>query len=1195
MEKSATSVQIGAISIDLNLPMPGNCEHFTIRGYTAEMRSKDKKICSPFGSSNMPEEQLPPLDVPKFKRWWCYNCMREVGADESAGDEIGDASVHTGSTTAAAHILTNMKYVSEPQNGEGSNAIMDGSVDTSDDEFISSWKRNKPICNVVGNKTVKAGDGTGSEGVRIEEIGNPATEVIVSKQYSAREIEPNSTVLLVLETVANPLDSSTKIAVTEPIPSNDGNDKVVPHDGRDGEIDPEKEKGSRNGQRTVSNTSGQMELLGSKEKVLNTSNVKLRGLPSLGSRKDTITSKGSDANLAENNQCDLHEDSRKTPKVRLMTDLLGGKVNLETRRANAEQISANNMLMVSSEPDTVAAPKDKVAVLEDVGKGIKISQKKRNMSQEDGSKSWMNLDGKMAKRLKALNQNQKASRSPMDIEVTDSRPGENGSDREQRLQSGSKSAKIKHRSDKDSGVSRKKHNQAQAVGGYSLQMPSEGKNIGIGTNAYGANILFQSPHASTSTGKVECRLRNNNESLHGKEKDSGLSWNSNKSLEVRHTSSHMNVAPDKNLPRESLSKAKDFVRMPIGMGMVNSQPVRELSIKEKLDRSLSGFRSAQRRVENDTIQSKSTTNWPLIPQKGNKSCDPLIKQSNVFESGQSSRKGVNSLVRQQNVLESGQSLRKEVTSLVRHPINVSEPGQPSSKDVNSLVRQSNLSRSGQSSREGVKSLFRRPHVSETGQSSSKRVNPLVRQTNVPETGQSSRKGVILDLNQGISQTPPMWQEIQSSPNLLQRGNLQIQKPMEMPRPRSKANLNEVQGPSNVVKPQKDKYLKKVMVKGPSEYVPPMDIVEMSATNQYERSLPQTQSNLTIERNGSGVIWLNPGSTSFYPVHANINADVGALRGNILQLPNVKANSTEMAQVQEMQFKLFGASTQIQQRPSNRVQVSAPVPTRWGLQHGEGPKPVWFPAAQNISFGHGNPQKGKTISDIKTVDPKSSKKPGHHGCSSKGLGFSNFKERPFSPCNNHPSIHMDGHQNILFNGSFLSHNHSSGVHMGGYAAGQSSRQPVPYFHDQVSLQPQVQEKKRKSHAPSRLDGTRLQQSSGLLRTARDPESRGLIGASCSKVVLLQDDNASKSCWGYSTPAAVLPVGSILEKDPPCIFNENPADIAEADDEKHMRTVEDQKRRDKSVLRENAGGAHLDGRKRPRRKERPGRMPLGCRAS
>ncbi|KAJ8555366.1 hypothetical protein K7X08_012862 [Anisodus acutangulus] len=1037
MEKSVTSVQIGAISIDLNLPMPGNCEHFTIRGYAAEMRTKDEKICSPFGSSNMPE-QLPPLQVPKFKRWWCDNCIREAGADESAGDEIDDASVHTGSTT------TKMRYVSEPQNGDGSKEIMDGSVDTSDDEFISSWKRNKPICNVVGNKTVKAGDGTGSEGVRIEEIGNPATEVIVSKQYSAREIEPNSPVLLVLETVANPLNSSTKIAVTEPIPSNDGNDKVVPHDGRDGEIDPEKEKGSRNGQRTVSNTSGQMELLGSKEKVLNTSNVKLRGLPSLGLRKDTITSKGSDANLAENNQCDLHEDSRKTPKVRLMTDLLGGVVNLETRCANAEQISANTMLMVPSEPVTVAAPKDKVAVLEDVGKGIKISQKKRNMSQEDGSKSGMNLNGKMAKRLKAVNQNQKASRSSMDIEVTDSRPGENGSDREQCLQSGSKSEKIKHRSDKDSGVSRKKHKQAQVVGGYSLQMPSEGKNIGIGTNAYSANNLFQSPHASTSTGKVECHLRNNNESLHGKEKDSGLSWNSNKSLEVRHNSSHMNVAPDKNFPQESLSKGKDVVRMPIGMGMVASQPEKELSIKEKLDWSLRGFRSAQRRVENDTIQSKSTTNWPLIPQKGNKSCDPLIRQSNVFESGQSSRKGVNSL--------------------------------------------------------------------------------------------------------------------------------------ETPHPRSKANLNEIQGPLYVVKPQKDQPLKKVMEKGPSEYVPTMDIVEMLARNQYERSLPQTQSNLTIEKNGNGVRWLNPGSTSFYPVHANINADVGTLRGNILHLPNVKANSTEMAQVQEIQFKLFGASTQIQQRPSNRVQVSAPVPTRWGLQHGEGPKPVLFPAAQNILFGHGSPQmhvnqapgsvqKGRTISDIKSVDPKSSKNTG----SSKGLGSSNFKERTFSPCNNHPPINMDGNQSILFNGSFLSHNHSSGVHMDGYAAGQSSRQPVPFFHDQVSLQPQVQEKKRKSHAPSRLGGTKLQQ---------------------SKMIVLPNQQT----WGAVVPpVAVLPVSSILEKDPPCFSMKTLLILHKPMMRSTCKPLRIGNVRDKSVLEENSGGAHLDRRKRQRRKERPGRMPLGCCAS
>ncbi|XP_060208099.1 uncharacterized protein LOC132635641 [Lycium barbarum] len=851
-------------------------------------------------------------------------------------------------------------------------------------------KKDMQICSPFGSSSI------------VRAFVNPAT-----KECSAREIE-------LTDPVANLLNSSTKIAVTEPIPSNDGNDKVVPHDGIDSEIDPEKEKSSQNGQRTASNTSDQIEVLsGSKEKVLNMRSVMLRGSPSFGSRKGTDKSKGNDANLAENRLCDLHEDiasdlpPKKTKKTRLLTDLLRGNVNLEMSHANAERFLANTMPMLHSETDTVATPTDKVSILENVGKGIKISRKKRNMSQEDGSKSGMNLDGKMAKRLKALNQNQIAKRSPMEIKVTDSRRGENGSDRE-RLQSGSKSVKNKHISDKDSGVSRKKHKQAQVVGGYSLQMPLEKKNsTGIGTSGYGANILFHSSHASPSTGKVELRLRNNNESLRGKERDFGLSLNSNKLLEVRHASSRMNVVPDKNLRRDSVSKGEDVVQMPIGMGMVTPQPekelsikekldwslssfkgaqkhvgigtvtpqpAKELSIKEKLDRSLSSIRGAQKHVENYPTQSKTTINWPLVLQKGNKSCDLL--RSNMSESGQSSGKEVNSLV--PNVFEPGHSLRK--------------------------------------------SLFRRPHVSETGGSLRKGVNPLVTQTNVPEARQTLRKGMIFDLNQGIAQTPP-----NCSSDLLQRGNFQIQNPMEM------------------------------------------------------------------------------------------------------------------------QFKLFGASTQIQQRLSNGLQVSALVPTRWGLQHGEGPKPVWFPAGQNISFGQpsGSVQKGRTISDIKTLESKSSNKTGN-----PGVGASNFKQRPFSPYINHP--------------------------------------PIPYFNDQVSLQTQLQEEKRKPHATARLGGTKLRQSSGLLRTTRVPESRGIFGASSSKFVPLQDDNTYKSlnADGCSTRVAVLPVRRIFEKDPSCLFNQNPADIAHADDDTYMRTVADQRVHGKSALKEKTS---------QRRKERPGRLPLGCCAS
>ncbi|MCD7467896.1 hypothetical protein HAX54_005592 [Datura stramonium] len=577
------------------------------------MRNKDMKICSPFGSSSNLEEQLPPLDVLIFKWWHCDKCLQEIGADhESAGDGIGDAPIHISSTTDVAYALSDLRK------GDKSKEIMNDATDTSDNEVISSWKRNKPICNVVENKTVKAvnslGDGTRSQGVRIEEIGSPATKVIVSKQFSTREIETNSPelkmVLLLLKKAANLLNISPN---TEPIPLNDG-------------------------QRIASY---QIEVLGSKEKVLNMNNTNLGGLPSVGSRKGTGTSKRSDANLAENSLCDLHEDiandlprRRKTPKVRLMADLLSGKDNLE-------RSCGSNMPMMPSKSNTFVTPKDKASLLEDIGRGMKISQKKRNTTQEDCCRSGMNLDGKMAKILKAFNQNKNNERRSMEIEVTDSHQRENGSDREQRLQSGSKSVKMKHINGKESGVSIKKHKQDQVVGGYSIQMPLEGRNNGLGTNRHGANILLQSSHNSTSTEKIEHHLRKYSKSFHGKERDSGLNWNSNKLLEVEHAFSHINVSPDKNLQRESLSNGKDIIQMSISMGMVMTSQLEELSFKKKLDRSLNNFKDAQKHVENDTVQSKSTINCPLTLQKDN------TVRSNMFELGQSG-KGVNSIVRQSN-------------------------------------------------------------------------------------------------------------------------------------------------------------------------------------------------------------------------------------------------------------------------------------------------------------------------------------------------------------------------------------------------------------------------------------------------------------------------------------------------------------------------------------------------------------------
>ncbi|XP_075107997.1 uncharacterized protein LOC142180306 isoform X2 [Nicotiana tabacum] len=1038
---------IGGISIDLNLPMPvtekENCHHFSIRGYVAEMRKKDIIICSPFGSSSKPEDQLPPLDIPKFKSWRCKNCISEVGA-EGAGNEM---CVHKASTSSVQYLLPELKHMSD--------------------------SRKVP------------------RSVREEETGNPATEVTPSKQCSTQETKTKSPV------------ANTKIADSE---SNDESDEEVPYD-----IDPEIEIGSENvEQRTASITSDEIEVLGSKERVHNMSNVNLNRSPSVELIEGTETSKGGDENLAVNSQCDLHEDiandlpRRKTRKVRLLTEiLLGEKANLEINCANAERCSANTTPMVLSDEDTVGAPKDKVSFLEDARKGNKISQKKRRTSQEDNRKSEMNLDGKVAKRSKVFNKKAER-RSSMEIEVSDSRPIENGSDRE-RLQSRRKSSKIKHRSDhKDSGVNKKKHKKDQLVSGCSPQMLPEGKSTGISTNGYsGANILFQSSSASTAE-KFETHLRN--ESLHGKERNSDMCWDTNRSLEVRNASSPMNVAQDKNLRRES--SRNDVVQMPTGMGVVTSQLENELPANAKLDLSLSRSKDAEKRVENDIIQRKNRTNWQLSLQNSSKSCDPkdnsFMRQSNVSESDQYLRKGVNGLVRQSNVSELGQSSRKE---------------------VNSLVRQLNVPGSGHSLWKGV--------------------NSLVRQSNVSESGQSSRKGVICDLNQGIYQTSSAWQQIQSSPDPLQRRNIQMPNRMEPPQPCSKANLNGVQGSSSVIKLHRSHQSKKVVEKRPIE------IVEL-LNNNHERSLPLTRSNLVIERNDNGAVtWLNPSLTGFHPVHANVNADVGVCRGYIPHLSNGKVNSTEMTQVQEPQFKLFGNLKQIQQKPSNGGQV----PSRWGSQHGEGSKPGWFPTRkQSILFGH---PKGRTISDIKSMDSESQSK--WHQTSNpyssetipalQLLGrvdqttplppaFNVVEEQSFSACNYPPPIYMDGNQSI-HNGSFLSRHHpkeSSGVRIGGYTAGYGSQQPYPYLNDEVS------------HAPVQLGGRNLQQSvssSGLWRTTRE-----VVGTSSSMVHSLRTENAS-------------------------------------------RTAEDQDIRNKSSSREKSGAVRLDGRKQQRRKNPPGRMPLECR--
>ncbi|XP_060169393.1 protein EMBRYONIC FLOWER 1-like isoform X1 [Lycium barbarum] len=1113
-------IQIDSISIDLDIPMPkkeeGNCQHFSIRGYVAEMRKKDRKICSPFTSisddRSISEEQLPPLSVPKSRWWRCKNCIHEIGT-ECAGEEIEIlspscrsrlTSTNMASTSATTNALLEMKHESTSRKGDRNKAVIDDSPNTSGyDDFLCNLYKGR--CTLVEEKTVTAGNRTGSGSVRNEEIRYPTIEVAKSKHCSSQEIDRKSP-------AANLSNSDSTLS----------GGKIVPHGNLYTSAD---DVSADIGAETTARGSPN-------DKSLETSKTKLSRLPSIELTDHNETSSGSDTILSKNRQSGLHNDipndvpRRKTRKVRLLTDILGGQVNLETSHAKADRNSlshakadrnsSSTTTVVPSEPEPVGTPKDK-----------RYCQKKRKMSQEvDSNLSEMGIQCNVAKRVRSFNGG--AERSSMVIEIADSRSDEKESE-EEGIPNGTKGLRIKHRN----GVNKKRNKQLRP------EMPWQDTTMeNSGSKGYGAvNMQY-----SSMSEKFEPHL-SSYQSLVGKDRDSDLCWKSSKFPEVGRVPSTL-MHPDNNFPGECSTRRKNLLPVTTDIEMVTFQPAHELSAKVRLDLSLNSFRDSDKHAENDM------TNWPFILRKGNTSSDPQRKD-----------------------------------------------------------------------------------------------NTLVRQSNVPESSHSSRKGVIYDLNQGVPQTSSMWQDIQNSPILLQKGNLHIPETMEMPHRHNKENLNDFLEHSDVIKHHKYQHSEKTLERGLSDDIP-MEIVELMAKNQYERGLTDTRTKSMIERTDSfarpyteiheseAVTWSRPGVTSFRPGNANLKTDIGTSRGSSLQNSHVKRNYLGM---ERPPTKIFGTFPQTQQKFSSGGQGSPSVHIRPGLQRGEEAKPVWFPPGQNMPLGLGIPQKsirqpndkmiqkGRTISDIKCGDVRMQNEPhlffqksGNADLNVKGTGSldpycnetipamqllslmdrrmpsnppfnldaNKLLEKPFSPCSYHPRFHMDGKQSIL-NGSYLSHQHlkeSPGVHPGGYYA------------DQISFKSRGQEKSRKSYAPSRCGGSKLERfasSSGLLSMARDScpeknEQNGTLGTSSSRVLPQQDRNTSKffDLEGYRA----VPIKSNCESYI-CSLNQNPAEFSVPDERNPFtRTIKDPRIGKKSSSRERSQTVDLNKRKQRRiTKERVGRPP------
>ncbi|CAL1386398.1 unnamed protein product [Linum trigynum] len=96
-KRMESPVKINSIYIELSAPKEDNstaekCHHFSIRGYVSEVREKDISKCWPFDSpvqANTADREddhhqvLPPLDERLFRYWCCEYCSQKIGPVEN--------------------------------------------------------------------------------------------------------------------------------------------------------------------------------------------------------------------------------------------------------------------------------------------------------------------------------------------------------------------------------------------------------------------------------------------------------------------------------------------------------------------------------------------------------------------------------------------------------------------------------------------------------------------------------------------------------------------------------------------------------------------------------------------------------------------------------------------------------------------------------------------------------------------------------------------------------------------------------------------------------------------------------------------------------------------------------------------------------------------------------------------------------
>ncbi|PSR91790.1 Protein EMBRYONIC FLOWER like [Actinidia chinensis var. chinensis] len=475
-KSSGSVIRIDTISIDLTGAVEThqearNCEHFSIRGYVAEMRNKDVSICFPFASEsnqNKSEEQqsmLPPLHVAKFRWWRCQNCRREIGAMDAAEDiemvpdraRIGFISTgtcsHMQSASDAAMVVSDLQKVSELDNFEGRKTVVDASTNVIKDEIrLSLFGYNKEKKHEDGQAS-GSGDGVNQEKcIPMCDIpeSNPC---LIQKRYADG--------LDVLGSKSSTLGEfcrqSSKIHAASDVQSLECTGKSSAEVYQTG-----KSISAYGEQKIASMACETPKLFGRTSESICFVKGPTTKFPSLDLEENDIQCMDSPSSLIR----------PKPRKVRLLTELLGSKGNEENDRARAEGGPSRIMPNMPARLDTSSALHGQIVVQESPKKSLGGPKGKRKMSQDEESEPLeLICPSKLSKKARVFKG--AAEITHKNTVIADCESEEDPSARVD-IQSGARSQSTRHKVDRNPMPSKKKKKQTQLEGGYFPSMPQGG-------------------------------------------------------------------------------------------------------------------------------------------------------------------------------------------------------------------------------------------------------------------------------------------------------------------------------------------------------------------------------------------------------------------------------------------------------------------------------------------------------------------------------------------------------------------------------------------------------------------------------------------------------------------------------------------------------------------------------------------------